>query len=61
MRRKAALLCRKKPGFSLQFLSFTCGKASGISAAIPCAEDHPGARSFTDGFVTYPVLFRATP
>jgi UDP-N-acetylmuramate dehydrogenase len=37
MRRKAALLCRKKPGFPLQFLSFTFGKASGISASIPCA------------------------
>jgi hypothetical protein len=33
----------QKPGFPLQFLSFTSGKASGISAAIPCAEErfHP--------------------
>jgi hypothetical protein len=29
------------PGFPLQFLSFTCGKASGISAAIPCANQKP--------------------
>jgi hypothetical protein len=28
---------RRKPGFPLQFLGFTAGKASGISASIPCA------------------------
>jgi hypothetical protein len=26
-----------RPGYPLQFLSFTFGKASGISASIPCA------------------------
>jgi hypothetical protein len=25
------------PGYPLQFLSFTAGEASGISASIPCA------------------------
>jgi hypothetical protein len=29
----------QKPGFPLQFLNFTSGKVSGISAAIPCAEE----------------------
>jgi hypothetical protein len=28
---------RRKPGYPLQFLGFTSGKASGISASIPCA------------------------
>jgi hypothetical protein len=28
---------RRGPGYTLQFLSFACGKASGISASIPCA------------------------
>jgi hypothetical protein len=28
---------RREPGYPLQFLSFTAGKASGISASIPCA------------------------
>jgi hypothetical protein len=27
----------RKPGYPLQFLSFACGEASGISASIPCA------------------------
>jgi hypothetical protein len=27
----------QKPGYPLQFLSFTFGKAFGISASIPCA------------------------
>jgi hypothetical protein len=36
-------LLRKKPGYPLQFLGFTSGKACGISASIPCAAEkrHP--------------------
>jgi hypothetical protein len=35
---------RAGPGYPLQFLSFSYGKASGISASIPCAL--PGAAVF---------------
>jgi hypothetical protein len=39
----AHFLLRKKPGFPLQFLDFTCGKVCGISVSIPCAAQkwHP--------------------
>jgi hypothetical protein len=34
---------RRGPGYPLQFLGFTCGKACGISASIPCADQRAAA------------------
>jgi hypothetical protein len=40
IRRWAHPRLRRGPGYPLQFLSFTAGKASGISASIPCANQN---------------------
>jgi hypothetical protein len=46
VKNQGASALRAGPGYTLQFLGFTSGKACGISASIPCAASRSGQVSF---------------